>query len=116
MANLEDVATNAHIQAIADGIRNITRTTEDMTIPEMPERLLAIKVVEVRNVSPNFSAHGPVSLGRYQTMIKHLFIVSPQTNDDALLLSRVAPEIKLIYDEATGDLLLDYLVHFCLYP
>ena len=110
MANLEDVATNAHIQAIADGIRSITRTTEDMTIPEMPERLLAIKVVEVRNVSPNFSAHGPVSLGRYQTMIKHLFIVSPQTNDDALLLSRVAPEIKLIYDEATGDLLLDYLV------
>ena len=110
MATFDDVVTNEQIQAIAEGIRQITRTTEPMTVPEMPDRLLQIKVVETKDVSVSFSTASPLALGTFSTAIQHLFIVTPKTSADAKLLQKVKPEIELAYDTETGVLSLAYSV------
>ena len=100
MATIDDVATNEQIQAIADGIRSVTRTREQMTIPEMPGRLLQIRVIEVTKLSVALAAS--VSLGEYDTSLSHLFIAVPETSADAQKLSDAEPELKLDY--ASGEL------------
>jgi len=109
MATYDDIATNQHILDIANGIRAITRTTEGMTIPEMPERLTSIRVVEHREVEVDLNDSSlVVSLGVYQNDLKHLFIVTPKTSADASILQRVKPEIELNYDAETGELSMGY--------
>ena len=122
MATIDDVATNEQIQAIADGIRRVTRTTESMTIPEMPGRLLQIRVIEVAKLSVELAAS--VSLGKYDTNLSHLFIAVPETSADAQKLSDAEPELKLAYtsgeltmtcNAATGEE-ISILVADCLLP
>lgn len=110
MATFDDVVTNEQIQAIAEGIRQVTRTTEPMTVPEMPGRLLQIKVVETKDVSVSFSTASPLALGTFSTAVQHLFIVTPKTSADAKLLQKVKPEIELAYDTETGVLSLAYSI------
>ena len=95
MATIDDVATNEQIQAIADGIRRVTRTNTQMTIPEMPGRLLQIRVIEVQKLSVTLT--GSVNLGEYDTDLSHLFIAVPETSADAQKLSDAEPELKLDY-------------------
>ena len=104
MATLDDVAKNEDMVKIANAIRRVTRTDSPMTIPEMPERLLDIRVIEKSLKTVNFNAQGPVSLGTYDTQLKHMFIVMPKANTDVANLAKVEPEIDLQYDNETGEL------------
>ncbi len=104
MATLDDVAKNQDIVEIANAIRRVTRTDSPMTIPEMPERLLDIRVLEKSLKTVNFNAQGPVSLGTYDTQLKHMFIVMPKENTDVANLAKAEPEIDLKYDNETGEL------------
>lgn len=106
MARLEDIAGNRHMLAIANAIRAITRTSGSMTIPEMPERLLSIKVVEVDKVTVDFNAAGPAVIGQYDPLINHLIIAIPEANTDIEKLKMVEPEVKLTYDIETGEVTL----------
>ena len=108
MATLDDVAKNEDIVEIANAIRRVTRTNSPMTIPEMPERLLDIRVLEKSLKTVNFNAQGPVSLGTYDIQLKHMFIVMPKANTDVDNLAKVEPKVELIYDNETGALSLDH--------
>ena len=104
MANFDDIANNQHMIDIANAIRAVTRTTGKMAIPEMPERLWDIQVVMTRDIICDFSGTSPVSLGIYDKAIKHLFIATPKTSADVVLLAKVEAELELAYDETTGEL------------
>ena len=104
MADFTDIASNEDMVAIANGIRAVTRTEEGMTIPEMPERLLNIKVAVVDDKICDFSTGERISLGTFDTVIRHLFIVSPKTTADLALLAETEPELELTYDAETGEL------------
>ena len=108
MADFSDVATNAQMVAIANAIRGITRTSGPMTIPEMPGRLLEIRVVEWRAVSVSFSTGTSAVLGTFDSNIKHVFMVLPASNADAEKLSRVDASSALDYDSATGVLSMEF--------
>ena len=110
MADFTDIASNEDMVAIANGIRAVTRTEEGMTIPEMPERLLNIKVVMADDKICDFSTGERISLGTFDTVIRHLFIVSPKTTADLALLAETEPELELTYNAETGELFLEYAV------
>lgn len=108
MADFSDVATNAQVVAIANAIRGITRTSGSMTIPQMPGRLLEIRVLEWRAVSVSFSTGTSAVLGTFDSNIKHVFMVLPASNEDAEKLSRVDASSALDYDSATGVLSMQF--------
>lgn len=88
MADFNDVATNADIGTIADAIRRVTRTVTPMSIPQMPERLLDIRVVEVSQVQVTTTAdQGQVELFEYDDTIKHLFTIVPSSQQTAQFLA-----------------------------
>lgn len=108
MAKFNDIASNQDMVNIANAIRAVTRTTGKMTIPEMPERLWNIRVIETRDVVIDLTLPTEVSLGLYATDIKHLFIVTPSTSADVALFAKADAELALDYSEETGEL----KVHF----
>lgn len=108
MADYKGIANNQHMVTIANAIRAVTRTTGRMTIPEMPERLLNIQVVETRDIDADFSEGTEISLGTYDTAIRHLFIVSPKTTADAKALAKTKTEIELQYSDEEGELVLTF--------
>lgn len=108
MASIKDVATNEDMVKIANAIRAVTRTTGKMTIPQMPERLWDISVIVTRDVVADFSEGTSLVLGTFDTTIKHLFIVSPTTSEDSVLLAKVKAELELAYDTDTGELVITY--------
>ena len=75
MADFSDVAVNADMVKIANAIRRITRTSAKMTIPEMPERLTDIRVLEYAEIEISFAQAGNQLLGQYITQYPHLFMV-----------------------------------------
>ena len=108
MADIEDVAKNEDMVKIANAIRKITRTNERLTIPQMSEILLNVKVITTKEVIVDFSTGESVSLGEYDTTIKHLFIVTPNTTEDSELLAKVKAELNLEYNETTGILKINF--------
>nr|DAH56661.1 MAG TPA: hypothetical protein [Caudoviricetes sp.] len=108
MANIDNLATNQDLIAIANGIRHATRTTEPMTISQMSERLGSIRVIERGVVKASFNAQGPLLLGVYNTLLAHFFIAMPRANKDADTVALVVPETRLNYNAQTGELYLEY--------
>lgn len=108
MAELEDIANNQNMVDIANAIRKATRSTEPMTIPEMPERMLDIRVIEKALVTADFSATGPLLLGTYNTTEHHFFLALPKSNNDLATLTKTELESNLVYDGETGELWLNY--------
>lgn len=106
MAGYRDVATDQDMIRIANAIRAVSRTSEGMTIPEMAERLLDVRVVEYSEHEAVIAASS-VNIGTYDPNIKHLFVVLPLsiTSVDALKKANAAPE--LVFDAETGDLSLE---------
>lgn len=111
MATLDDVANNQDMINIANAIRKVTRSTGKMTILQMPERLTQIRVAEKREVSVNLNGNNRIVLSTYDTSIKHLFLVTPKTTDDASLFAKTAPELELQFNQQTGELAMFYTPH-----
>lgn len=108
MANdidFSNVADNGHMSRIADAIRSVTRTTAPMTIPQMPGRMLDIKVVETKEVEIPAGSQGDVLLGTFDKEIKHMFLAMPKTDEDANTLSTAKPG-DLVYIEEDGEMYL----------
>lgn len=108
MAKIEDVASNADMIKIANAVRAVTRTNGKMTIPQMPERLMNIQVVVTKDVAADFSTGNSIVLGTFDSVMNHLFIVSPKTSADAVLLAKVKAELELTYSKETGELSVTY--------
>lgn len=108
MAKIEDVASNADMIKIANAVRAVTRTKGKMTIPQMPERLMNIQVVVTKDVAADFSTGNSIVLGTFDSVMNHLFIVSPKTSADAVLLAKVKAELELTYSKETGELSVTY--------
>lgn len=108
MAVIEDVASNADMIKIANAVRAVTRTKGKMTIPQMPERLMNIQVVVTKDVAADFSTGNSIVLGTFDSVMNHLFIVSPKTSADAVLLAKVKAELELTYSKETGELSVTY--------
>ena len=111
MATLDDVATNQDMVNIANAIRKVTRSTGKMTVLQMPERLTQIRVAEKKEVTVNLNNNDRIVLSTYDTSIKHLFLVTPKTTDDANLFTKTAPELELQFDQETGELVMLYTPH-----
>ena len=111
MATLDDVANNQDMINIANAIRKVTRSTGKMTVLQMPERLAQIRVAEKREVSVNLNSNNRIVLSTYDTSIKHLFLVTPKTTDDASLFAKTAPELELQFNQETGELAMSYTPH-----
>lgn len=109
MGTFNDVATNAEILRIAQAIRAITRSDAEMTIPEMPDMIMGLKVAEVSRVAIGFASESKYSvLGQYNTELKHLFVAFPATYEsgEALVKAKVLTELE--YDAETGVLTMHY--------
>lgn len=106
MAGFNDVATNKEILRIADAIRAVTRTAEGMTIPEMPDRLMEIRVVECKDVQVQLNTQGEVLLGVFDQELKHMFVVTPYTDQDNEAVNAAGVQRELIFDQGTGSLYL----------
>ena len=106
MADFNDVATNTEILRIAEAIRAATRTSEGMTIPEMPDRLMDIRVVEYRDVTVELNTEGEVLLGVFDQELKHLFVATPYADQDNDAVNAASVQRALIFDQETGSLYL----------
>ena len=104
MADFNDVATNAEILRIAEAIRKATRTAEGMTIPEMPDRLMDIRVVEFHRQLVNLATPGDVEIAKYDAQLKHLFVATPYADTDNTTLTEALAQRALIFDQESGSL------------
>lgn len=104
MANFNDIATNQDMVNIANAIRTVTRTTDGMTISEMPERLWNIRVVQtiVKTITVEQAATS-LMLGVFDGKIKHLFIVTPLNTQDAVILAKAKANLPLSIVQTGGD-------------
>lgn len=126
MANFDDVATNEHIQAIADAVRRVTRSNASMTIPEIAAILGTLNLVEVREVEVSIEQGMTTLYGvtQYDKTVKHLFLFFPKDYTAGKVFGDIAPTVvvqdsgyidfTLARAHAEGDIksvvMLDFLV------